>query len=235
MAVAVSQATQTSLKHENASMVFPITVNPEHQLLTDRGVFTSACGITWYHGGIFPAPYDVDITFTAEPVHNLVHVAKVISDGHGFTASRITEGREFMASTDSWFRPVNFTVGPDGALYVVDYYRQIVEHPEWMDDAVVEAGDLHRGSTQGRIYRIIPEGTSSPSWLDAIEPMGTAERIDRLADTNGWWRLTAQRILVSERDTTAIPMLRQRLLQEGSCRRSNAYTLVSAWLRCSSY
>jgi len=213
LAATVSEATVDLMGHGSAAMVFPITVNPEHQLLTDRGVFTSACGITWYDGGLFPPPYDSEITFTAEPVHNLVYVSKVTSKGRGFEADRITEGREFLASTDSWFRPVNFTVGPDGAVYVVDYYRQIVEHPEWMDDAVVEMGDFHQGSTMGRIYRVVPEGTSSPSWLDSIELMDTAERVEHLADPNRWWRTTAQRVLVSEPDTAAIPLLRQQLSQ----------------------
>lgn len=214
LSVAVKNATQISSDHGGASQIFPITVNPEHQLLTDRGVMTSACGITWYHGGLFPAPYDADITFTAEPVHNLVHVNRVQADGSGFIASRIQEGKEFLASTDSWFRPVNFTVGPDGALYVVDYYRQIIEHPEWMDDAVVEAGNLTQGTARGRIYRIVPDGTPAPSWLDALKPMDTAERVHRLADANGWWRMTAQRMLVSERDTAAIPLLREQLYRE---------------------
>ncbi len=214
LSVAVGDATQTSLHGGNASQVFPITVDPEHQLLTDRGVMTSACGITWYHGGLFPAPYNDNITFTAEPVHNLVHVNKVTVEGNSFVASRIREGKEFLASTDSWFRPVNFTVGPDGALYLVDYYRQIVEHPEWMDDEVVEAGNLTEGTSRGRIYRIVPEGTPRPSWVNALEPMDTSERVHRLADANGWWRMAAQRLLVSERDTAAIPLLREQLSQE---------------------
>lgn len=214
MSVAVGDATQTSLRGGRASQVFPITVDPEHQLLTDRGVMTSACGITWYQGDLFPAPYNDNITFTAEPVHNLVHMNKVTEEGSGFVASRIKEGKEFLASTDSWFRPVNFTVGPDGALYLVDYYRQIVEHPEWMDDEVVEAGNLTQGTARGRIYRIVPEGTPPPSWMDALEPMDTAERVHRLADTNGWWRMTAQRMLVAERDTAALPLLREQLSRE---------------------
>jgi len=214
--VAISEATYSSLDHGEESRVFPITIDPEHQLLTDRGVFTSACGITWYNGGLFPDSYKADITFTAEPVHNLVYVAKVTTVGNVFKASRINEGREFLASTDSWFRPVNFSVGPDGAMYVVDYYRQIVEHPEWMDDAIVETGDFHQGSSMGRIYRIVPDGTAPPSWLDAIVPMNTQELVDRLTDKNGWWRITAQRLLVSESDTAAISSLRKQLSVEES-------------------
>jgi glucose/arabinose dehydrogenase len=102
--------------HGNAADVFPITRNPEHQLLTDRGVFTSASGITYYTGGAFPAPYD-EVVFVAESVHNLVHVDRIAPKGASFRATRVFEDREFLASTDGWFRPVQFYVGPDGALY----------------------------------------------------------------------------------------------------------------------
>ena len=214
--VAVAEAAHYSFDHGPQERIFPITIDPEHQLLTDRGVFTSACGITWYHGGVFPAPYDRNVTFSAEPVHNVVFAAQVRSSGSVFTASRLTEGHEFLASTDGWFRPVNFSVGPDGALYVVDYYRQIVEHPEWMDDAVVEAGDLQQGSQMGRIYRVVPEGAPSPSWLNAIESMTTEQYVERLSDPNGWWRTAAQRVLVTAQDTSVVAHLRQQLDQQQS-------------------
>jgi len=222
--VAVAEAAHYSFDHGPQERVFPITIDPEHQLLTDRGVFTSACGITWYHGGLFPAPYDRSVTFSAEPVHNVVFAAQVRSSGSVFTASRLTEGHEFLASTDGWFRPVNFSVGPDGALYVVDYYRQIVEHPEWMDDAVVAAGDLQQGIQMGRIYRVFPEGGSSPSWLNAMEPMSAEQYVERLSDPNGWWRITAQRMLVTAQDTSAITHLRGHLDQQQSAE-GNLHTL----------
>ncbi len=204
----VGQATQSSSDHGDAADVYPITVNPEHQLLTDRGVFTSACGITYYLGGLFPVPYDEGVTFSAEPVHNLVHVDKVHGEGAGFVASRMREGREFLASSDSWFRPVSFRLGPDGALYLVDYYRQIVEHPEWMDDAVVSAGNLQRGSDRGRIYRIVPRGTGPPQWLGSLDPGSSEDLVGKLDDPNAWWRLSAQRLLLDRQDSEAAPLLR---------------------------
>ena len=210
-----AHAVQTSSDHGDASAVFPITVNPKHQLLTDRGVFTSACGLLYYLGGLFRVPDGAGITFTAEPVHNLVHADKVSPVGAGFTAERAYEGREFLASRDSWFRPVSFTVAPDGALYVVDYYREIVEHPEWMDDATVESGDLNLGTDRGRIYRITPEGTPPAQWLQAIDTMHTAERVSRLADPNIWWRRTAQRLLLDTRDPATTSLVR-RLLEGDS-------------------
>src|SRR5438445_784674 len=72
-----------------------------------------------------------DSAFVAEPVHNLVHRDLWSAAGSTFVASRAEAGREFLASSDSWFRPVNFYIGPDDALYVIDYYRKHIEHPEW--------------------------------------------------------------------------------------------------------
>ena len=202
--LAVAEAIHRTPDHGNAARVFPITHNPEHQLLTDRGVFTSACGLTWYAGGLFPAPYDANVTFVAEPVHNLVHVDRVVPDGPVFTAQRIEDRKEFLASTDSWFRPVNFSVGPDGALYVVDYYRQIVEHPEWMDDETAESDDLTRGTESGRIYRVVPADTPPMAWHDEIDlaTLPSDSLANHLASRNRWWRMQAQRLLVARQDAS---------------------------------
>lgn len=192
----VSNVTQSISDHGNAAEVFPITKNPMHQLLTDVGVITSACGITHYLGGAFPAKYD-SVTFVAEPVSNLVHFDKITDKGATFTASRVQAHKEFLASTDAWFRPVNMYIGPDGALYVVDYYRQIVEHPEWMADDVVKSGALYNGTDQGRIYRITPKGTKPASWnKDLLGKATNALLIEKLGDKNIWWRRHAQRLLL---------------------------------------
>lgn len=137
----ISNSTQSSSDHSSAAEVFPITENPEHQLLTDVGVMISACGITAYLGAAFPKDYE-NVTFVAEPVSNIVHIDILEDKGTGFTARREHPEREFLASTDYWFRPVNMYVGPDGALYVLDYHRQIIEHPEWMAEEVVHSGAL---------------------------------------------------------------------------------------------
>lgn len=193
--------------------IYPITQDPEHQLLTDRGMITSAAGITYYLGGLFPEKYQ-DVTFIGEPVHNLVHVLKVNEKGATFEATRVEAREEFLASTDSWFRPVNYYVGPDGALYVIDYYRQIVEHPEWMDDETARSGKLKEGTEHGRIYRITPEGTPPASWIGRTDlaTASTAALVDYLHSDNYWWRSNAQRLLVDQRDETAAPLLEALLM-----------------------
>ena len=196
--------------------IYPITQSPQHQLLTDRGMITSAAGITYYLGGLFPTSYQ-NTTFVGEPVHNLVHALTVEEDGPTFSSQRIEQRKEFLASTDSWFRPVNFYVGPDGALYVIDYYRELVEHPEWMDEATAASDRLQNGNTQGRIYRVTPTGTAPASWMNnlALDAAPNDTLVSYLASSNIWWRQTAQRLLVDRKATDAVPML-TRLLSEST-------------------
>ena len=199
----------TPIYGRNAA-IYPITLNPEHQLLTDRGMITSASGITYYLGGLFPDEYR-DISIVGESVHNLVHVLRVEEKGPTFEATRLEPRKEFLASTDSWFRPVNFYVGPDGALYVIDYYRQIVEHPEWMDEETARSGKLKNGTEMGRIYRISPDGTEPAGWMNRLA-LGDAH-VDSLAlylaSNNIWWRRTAQRLLVDRKDSESVEVLEQ--------------------------
>jgi putative membrane-bound dehydrogenase-like protein len=193
----VPETTQSIPDHGDACEVFPTTEKPDHQLLTDVGVMTSACGITFYNGGSFPKNLNEHTLFVAEPVHNLVHIDHLTDDGVSFKASRVLEKKDFLTSKDGWFRPVNFYVGPDGAMYVVDYYRQIVEHPEWMSDEVNKSGALYNGTQKGRIYRIVPRGGLPMDWLGKLKLSETSDKelINLLENNNAWYRRTAQRLL----------------------------------------
>lgn len=211
----VSNATASIAEHGPAAEVYPITEDPDHQLLTDIGVFTSACGINYYQGGLFPDEYD-KTTFVAEPVANLVHTDVLEDKGATFTARRQFDDKEFLASTDFWFRPVSTYIGPDGALYIIDYYRQIVEHPEWMADDVIESGALYHGTDQGRIYRISPEGSPPLDW-SGNAPLGeasTSELTEYLASDNIWFRINAQRLIVDRKPRNVVPILKE-MINEG--------------------
>ncbi len=205
----ISDATQMISDHGKSAEVFQITKNPDRQLFTPVGLTTSSSGLTAYNGGLFPAPYDGLATFVSESVSNLVHVDILKENGASFTASRQHSNKEFLASKDSWSRPVNMYVGPDGALYVLDYYRRIIEHPEWMSDEAVAEGGLYDGYDMGRIYRITPTGTQKADWTKGLK-LGDATSealVTYLADKNGWWRQNAQRLLVDRADKNVIPAL----------------------------
>lgn len=212
----VSNATQSISDHGSAAEVFPITKNPENQLLTEVGVFTSACGTTVYQGGLFPSVFD-SISFVAEPVSNIIHADFLRDKGATFTGSRVYQDKEFLASTDAWFRPVNMYIGPDGALYVVDYYRQIIEHPEWMAEDVIKSGALYNGIDKGRIYRITPKGTKPYSFSKELKSadLSNAQLLKRLSDPNIWWRRNAQRLLIDRNAHGEAIALEQMALSHG--------------------
>ena len=113
---------------EPQAAVFPITHDPLVIHDTQAGRFTSACGLSVYTGGNLPPDFENN-SFTCEPVHNLVHRDILKASGPTFAASRAYEHSEFMSATDAWFKPVFTATGPDGALYVVDFYHYTVEHP----------------------------------------------------------------------------------------------------------
>src|SRR5262249_31521138 len=120
---------------------------------------------------------------------------------------RAHEGVEFLASTDAWFRPVNFYIGPDGAIYLVDYYRLVIEHPEWMATQTHRSPDLYKGDDRGRIYRISPE---HPLPLPGRIRLGQAsdeQLVNLLASPNIWYRRTAQRLLVDRGHSDAMGAL----------------------------
>ena len=205
----VQRSTSSLPDHGNAAEVFPITNTPDRQLLTDVGVMTSACAITAYTGGAFGEEFNTNTTFVAEPVSNIVHADKLRHSGSTFVASRMRGEKEFLASTDMWSRPVNLYVGPDGALYVVDYYREIIEHPEWLSEDVINSGKLYNGHDMGRIFRISAVEAKPASWTKNLA-LGTAsdeELVEKLSDPNLWWRRNAQRLLIDRNAKAIVPAL----------------------------
>ena len=207
-------AMQNVSDHGAAATVYAITKHAEFEMLSEPGQFTSACSLTFVPGGPLAAALGRS-SLVAEPAQNLVHRDVWSPSGSTFVARRAQEGREFLAAADAWFRPVNFAAGPDGALYLVDYYRQLIEHPEWgVTHHHHDSPDLYRGSDRGRIYRITADSQGPPApparWPGDASP---EELVAMLAHENLWWRRTAQRLLVDKQPPEA-PALLLRLFHE---------------------
>ncbi|MFN8705650.1 MAG: PVC-type heme-binding CxxCH protein, partial [Planctomyces sp.] len=119
--------------------------------------FTSACGTMIYRDSFLGDQYYGN-AFTSEPVHNLVSRLVMTRDGYGFKGDRATDEQqsEFLSSSDNWFRPTMIRTGPDGALWIADMYRAVIEHPEWIPPEYQRKMNLYAGNDKGRIYRIVP-------------------------------------------------------------------------------
>ena len=175
--------------------------------------FGSACSTIVYRDDWF-GPEFVQNTFTCEPAHNLVQ--RRVLDGSGLTfTSRRAEGEEqceFLASTDAWFRPTTCRMGPDGALWVVDMYRLVIEHPDLIDDELQRKLDLRAGHDKGRIYRVVPS-QRSPRPVVRLDQRDTRALVAALASSNGWIRDKAQQMLIWHSDPAAeaplIKMIRE--------------------------
>ena len=173
------------------------------------GRYTSACAPMIYRDSLLFDEPDT-FTFTCEPFHNLVQRMSLTRNSSSFTARRIEGDGEldFFASEDRWCRPVMARTGPDGALWVVDMYRYMIEHPAFLPANGKAEMKPHerRGEEFGRIYRVIPDGKklrSTPSLANAE----IAELIEHLASPNGTVRDMAHRLLVERGDQTATEKL----------------------------
>jgi len=171
------------------------------------GIFTSGTGITIYRGAAYPERYRGQ-AFVGNVAGNLVHRRTLEPNGATFTARRVDEKCEFVASTDNWFRPVNFVNAPDGTLHVIDMYREVVEHPWSIPEDIKAHLDLESGQDRGRIYRLTPPGFMPPK-PPRLGRATTAELVATLENPNSWWRETAQRLLYQRQDAAAVELLRR--------------------------
>ena len=186
------------------------------------GYFSGSCGVTYYDGHAL-GPELKGTVWVADVVLNLLHVDRLEADGSSFQAKRLLERRDFMASTDRSFRPVNMEVGPDGALYVLDMHRKVIEHPEWIPDDVEKNLDIEAGKDQGRIYRITRSGFKA-SDVDFTQFESTERLISALTQDNGWVMKTAHRLLM-ERELEKEQIQNLRVLRQSN----NALTRVRAY------
>ena len=188
--------------------IFPLTAPPQLFNNESQTHFNASAGTTVYRGDALPETYRGNL-FVGEPLRNLVHRRVLEKDGATFTARRGEEGKEFLASTDPWFHPVNFATGPDGAFYMVDFYRQFVEHPGYVPEEMRNKVDWRIGAQHGRIWRVRPKDWKPKNPRPDLSRRKSAELLKHLNDANAWWRVTAQRLLVEQQDTSVVPELEE--------------------------
>jgi len=196
-----------------ASRVYPLsrawTTSNLH-----AGQFTAACGVQIYRGTALPPEYRGD-GFTCEPTGNLLHHEDVQPAGATFIGRPGRDGVEFLASPDEWFRPVNVANGPDGALYVCDMYRAVIEHPQFVPVELKDRPDLRFGDDRGRIYRIVAADLEPSGGRPQLSKASTAELVALLENENSWWRETAARLIFQRQDQAAVKPL-EKLSRDAS-------------------
>jgi len=199
--------------------VWPRRINPgvnrgyqPEQLRADGtlATFTAACGTGIYRGDNFPADCYGN-AFVCEPAGNLVRRDRLFEQDGVITATNAYEKAEFLTSTDERFRPVNVYTGPDGTLYVVDMYHGIIQHRMYMTSYLrkqVEERGLDQPQNQGRIYRVVHE-SKPPGPKPSMSKQTSGELVRCLSHPNGWWRDTAQRLLVERAEASTVPELKK--------------------------
>ncbi len=217
--------------------VFPSRITPGvnrgYKILDDEGYLrevTAACGPVVYRSNLFGAETYGDV-FVAEPSGNLVKQLRMEETANGDLVGRnVYPDSEFLTSTDERFRPVNLYNGPDGALYIVDMYRGIIQHRIFVTTFLreqIEARGLEQPLGMGRIYRIVPEHYT-PATVPNLLTASPTELVNAFTHADAWRRETAQRLLVERADASVVPALRQLIESHAGPGRINAlWTLAS--------
>jgi putative membrane-bound dehydrogenase-like protein len=166
-----------------------------------HGSYTAAAGHHFYTARNFPKSYWNSIAFVAEPTGRVLHNAKIESDGSGFKEKN---GFNILASSDEWFSPVHAEVGPDGALWIADWYNFIIQHNPTPKGFENGEGNAYinplRDSSHGRIYRLIYKGADYQTMT--IDPNNNNDLISGLNSDNMFWRITAQKLIVENNNTS---------------------------------
>ncbi len=194
--------------------VWPARINPgvnrgyQTGTLREDGTlskFTAACGTCIYRDHVLGQDVSGN-AFICEPSANIIRRNKLSEKDGIVTAQNAYEKDEFLASTDELFRPVNLYTGPDGALYIVDMYHGIIQHRFFLTSYLRQQAEdrgLDKVTQMGRIWRVVPDGKSLRKEKPALDQATTGQLAGTLRHPNGWWRDTAQRLLVARKDAAA--------------------------------
>lgn len=215
--LAFSETVQDVAPPGQAGKVWPISPDtttasfiPELMGSPHAGTFTSACGCLIYRGEMF-WPDVLGNAFVCEPAQNLVQRQVLSPVGATFKAEPAHPGVDFLTSPDTWFRPVFAAEGPEDALYICDMYRKVIDHPQYLPEAVRAISDFDAGKDKGRIYRVVSEKVPVKNLSAARSPklsgFKATDLCAALASSNAWTRATAFRLLLERKDRATIPAL----------------------------
>ena len=206
--------------------VWPIVGTPDVQGGKDRlrydstlNHFTASCGQSVFRGDRLPATMQGDL-FICEPVGRLIRRAKIIDSNGIVHLKNAYDKREFLASTDMNFRPVNTATGPDGCLYIVDMYHGIIQESAWTkpDSYIhpqIKRKKLDLNINRGRIYRVVHDDYK-PGPTPQLLTASSQQLVGYLSHPNGWWRDNAQKLLVIHGDQSVVPALKKIATNERS-------------------
>ncbi|MFK5921337.1 MAG: c-type cytochrome [Verrucomicrobiota bacterium] len=209
--------TRTNFSMDNAVWPARITcgINRGYQqdMLTKQGFLTkvtATCGPVVYRGDAYPEAYRGNL-FIPEPSGLLVKRAIITEKNGDFSIKAAYQGREFLTSTDERSRIVNAYTAPDGTLYFVDFYRGILQHKDYVTSylrAQILDRELDKHLGRGRIYRAVHQ-SAKPGPQPSMLGKTANQLIPYLSHPNGWWRDTAQRLIVQSGDTSVADNLRE--------------------------
>jgi mono/diheme cytochrome c family protein len=172
--------------------------------------FSGCAGGSVYRGDALPSDLYGDYILP-EPVGRLIRRAKVSDIDGKRVISNPDNQNEFIASTDPNFRPVWSATGPDGLLYFCDMYHGIIQEANWTKEGTylrpqIKKYGLQKNIGKGRIWRLVHDGYQPRAMPHMLEET-TGQLVGHLSDKNGWWRDTAQKLIVLKGDTSVVPML----------------------------
>jgi mono/diheme cytochrome c family protein len=170
---------------------------------------TAACGPVIYRGDKYPAEYYGN-AFVCEPSANLISRQILNEDGIKVKGTgALNDKIDFLCSTDERFRPVNMFNAPDGTIYILDLYHGILQHKAYLSAYLkdqIKKRDLDKNNLEGRIWRLVHE-SAKPGPAPKLSTASAEELVKTLSNPSGWWRDTAQRLLVEKQDKAAVPLL----------------------------
>lgn len=188
------------------------------------GYFTGATGVHIYCGDQWPNQPEM-LALVCDVGGNLVHRKRLDNDGLWKIGRRIDEQTEFLRSSDTWFRPVQLGDGPDGALYVADMYREVIEHPASLPPVIKSQVDLNSGNDRGRIWRVVAENAPLRRKVERLDVLDSLALVKFLEHPNEWQRRTAARLLVERQDAQVVAAVR-KLVSDASHPQSRLETLA---------